>query len=116
MKTAPSTFTWHARNPERNVQIGGKATVFAPVYGPPFVRDLEGQRRYATIEDFRNFVKLAYMAPSMHSSGGTVCEPVDIPVNKRHLDMVYSHIKYSDKPFMGSVTAPETRRRHDRHG
>ncbi|RYE54861.1 MAG: trimethylamine methyltransferase, partial [Rhizobiaceae bacterium] len=107
LKTAPPVFTWHARNPERNVQIGGKATVFAPVYGPPFVRDLDGNRRYATIEDFRNFVKLAYMAPSMHSSGGTVCEPVDIPVNKRHLDMVYSHIKYSDKPFMGSVTAPE---------
>jgi trimethylamine--corrinoid protein Co-methyltransferase len=107
LKTAPNTFTWHARNPERSVQIGGKATVFAPVYGPPFVRDLEGTRRYATIEDFRNFVKLAYMAPSMHSSGGTVCEPVDVPVNKRHLDMIYSHIKYSDKPFMGSVTAPE---------
>jgi trimethylamine--corrinoid protein Co-methyltransferase len=107
LKTAPSQFTWHARNPERSVQIGGKATVFVPVYGPPFVRDLEGNRRYATIEDFRNFVKLAYMAPSMHSSGGTVCEPVDVPVNKRHLDMVYSHLKYSDKPFMGSVTAPE---------
>ena len=107
LKTAPSEFTWHARNPERSAQVGGKATIFAPVYGPPFVRDLEGNRRYATIEDFRNFVKLAYMAPSMHSSGGTVCEPVDIPVNKRHLDMVYSHIKYSDKPFMGSVTAPE---------
>jgi trimethylamine--corrinoid protein Co-methyltransferase len=107
LKTAPSSFTWHARNPERNVTIGGKATVFAPVYGPPFVRDLEGVRRYATIEDFRNFVKLAYMAPSVHSSGGTVCEPVDVPVNKRHLDMIYSHIKYSDKPFMGSVTAPE---------
>ncbi len=107
LKTAPSEFTWHARNPERNVRIGGNATVFAPVYGPPFVRDLEGVRRYATIEDFRNFVKLAYMAPSIHSSGGTVCEPVDVPVNKRHLDMIYSHIKYSDKPFMGSVTAPE---------
>ncbi|MEM7068121.1 MAG: trimethylamine methyltransferase family protein [Pseudomonadota bacterium] len=107
MKTAPSTFTQHARNPERNVEIGGKNTVFAPVYGPPFVRDLDGERRYATIEDFRTFVKLAYMAPAMHHSGGTVCEPCDIPVNKRHLDMVYSHIKYSDKPFMGSVTAPE---------
>ena len=48
--------------------------------------------------------------PYMHHSGGTVCEPVDVPVNKRHLDMVYSHIRYSDKPFMGSVTAPERAR------
>lgn len=107
IKTAPPEFTQHARNPARSVRIGGKNTVFAPVYGPPFVRALDGERRYAKIEDFRNFVKLAYLAPAMHHSGGTVCEPVDIPVNKRHLDMVYSHIRYSDMPFMGSVTAPE---------
>ncbi len=106
-KTIPAQFTQHARNPERSVVIGGNTTVFAPVYGPPFVRDMEGGRRYATIEDFQNFVKLAYMAPAMHHSGGTVCEPVDIPVNKRHLDMVYAHLRYSDMPFMGSVTAPE---------
>ncbi len=48
IKTAPAEFTQHARNPERNVRIGGNNTVFAPVYGPPFVRDLEGGRRYAT--------------------------------------------------------------------
>ena len=81
--------------------------MFAPAYGSPFVRNLDEGRRYATIEDFRNFVKLAYMAPSLHHSGGTICEPVDLPVNKRHFDMVYSHMKYSDKPFMGSVTHPE---------
>lgn len=107
IETAPRSFTQHARNPERSVEIGADNAVFAPVYGPPFVRDLEGGRRYATIEDFQNFVKLAYMAPAIHHSGGTVCEPVDIPVNKRHLDMVYSHLRYSDLPFMGSVTAPE---------
>ena len=107
IKTAPAEFTQHARNPERSVQIGGNRTVFAPVYGPPFIRSLDEGRRYATIEDFRNFVKLAYMTPALHHSGGTVCEPVDIPVNKRHLDMVDAHIRYSDKPFMGSVTAPE---------
>jgi trimethylamine--corrinoid protein Co-methyltransferase len=105
-KSAPREFVQHARNPARNVAIGGKTTVFAPVYGPPFIRNLDEGRRYATIEDFRNFVKLAYMAPAIHHSGGTVCEPVDLPVNKRHLDMVYSHMKYSDKPFMGSVTHP----------
>jgi trimethylamine---corrinoid protein Co-methyltransferase len=107
LNTAPSEFIQHARNPERSVRIGGNATVFAPVYGPPFIRNLDEGRRYATIEDFRNLVKLAYMAPAIHHSGGTVCEPVDIAVSKRHLDMVYSHIRYSDKPFMGSVTAPD---------
>ncbi len=107
MKTAPASFTQHARNPERSVEIGGRNLVFAPVYGPPFVRDLDGERRYATMEDFRNFVKMAYMAPAMHHSGGTVVEPTDVAVNKRHLDMLHAHMTLSDKPFMGSVTAPE---------
>ena len=102
--SAPSEYVQHARNPSRSVTIGGKRTVLVPAYGPPFVHDLDKGRRYATIEDFQNFVKLAYMAPGLHHSGGTVCEPVDLPVNKRHYDMVYSHFKYSDKPLMRSVT------------
>ncbi len=105
--SAPAVFTQHARNPERSVKIGGPHAVFVPAYGPPFVRSLDEGRRYATIEDFRNFVKLAYLSPALHHSGGTLCEPVDLPVNKRHLDMVYSHLRYSDKALMGSVTAPE---------
>jgi trimethylamine---corrinoid protein Co-methyltransferase len=108
--TAPREFTQYARNPMRNVVIGGDNTVFAPAYGSPFIRSLDEGRRYARIEDFRNFVKLAYMATGLHHSGGTICEPVDLPVNKRHFDMVYSHMKYSDKPFMGSVTHPERAR------
>ena len=78
--TAPATFTQHARNPERNVVIGGKNLVLAPVYGPPFVRDAEGGRRYATMADFEKFVKLGYMSKWLHHSGGTVCEPTDVPV------------------------------------
>ena len=104
--TAPKTFTQYARNPERNVEIGGRGLVLAPVYGPPFVRDMEGGRRYATIADFQNFVKLGYMSKWLHHSGGTVCEPTDVPVNKRHLDMLHAHMTLSDKPFMGSVTEP----------
>ena len=103
----PPTYTQHARNPERNVVVGGKNLVLAPVYGPPFVRDASGGRRYATIEDFRNFVRLAYMSKWLHHSGGTVCEPTDVPVNVRHLDMLHAHMTLSDKPFMGSVTEPE---------
>lgn len=104
--TAPSEFTQHARNPERSVVIGGKNLVCAPVYGPPFVRDLEGGRRYATMDDFEKFVKLGYMSKWLHHSGGTVCEPTDVAVNKRHLDMLLTHMTLSDKPFMGSVTEP----------
>ncbi|HEX5649871.1 MAG TPA: trimethylamine methyltransferase family protein [Steroidobacteraceae bacterium] len=104
---APREFEQVARNPARSVHIGGDCTVFAPAYGSPFIHNLDEGRRYARLEDFENFVKLAYLANSLHHSGGTICEPVDLPVNKRHLDMVYAHVKYSDKPFMGSVTAPE---------
>jgi len=104
--SAPREFTQYARNPERSVRIGGMNTVFAPNYGSPFVRDLDNGRRYGTIRDFENFVKLTFASPHLHHSGGTICEPVDLPVNKRHFDMVYAHMRWSDKPFMGSVTAP----------
>ena len=103
---APSRIKQHARNPEKTVEIGGNSLVCAPVYGPPFVRDLAGGRRYATIADFQKFVKLGYMSKWLHHSGGTVCEPTDVAVNKRHLDMLLAHMTLSDKPFMGSVTEP----------
>jgi trimethylamine--corrinoid protein Co-methyltransferase len=103
---APARFTQLARNPARSVEIGGDSLVLAPVYGPPFVRDIGGGRRYATLADFETFVKLAYLSPWLHHSGGTVCEPTDVPVNKRHLDMLFAHMTLSDKPFMGSVTEP----------
>ncbi|MDQ3859863.1 MAG: trimethylamine methyltransferase family protein [Actinomycetota bacterium] len=101
---APHEFELQARNPERNVTIGGKNMVFAAVYGPPFVR--EGlERRDATYEDFQNLVKLAHSFPELDSPGGTICEPNDRPLDSRHLDMVYALVTLSDKPFMGSVTS-----------
>jgi trimethylamine---corrinoid protein Co-methyltransferase len=105
LKSAPSQFTQHARNPANNVEIGGKSVVFSPAYGSPFVMDLDRGRRFGTIEDFRNFIKLAQSSPNFHHSGGTICEPTDIAVNKRHLDMVMAHLTLSDRPFMGSVTS-----------
>jgi trimethylamine--corrinoid protein Co-methyltransferase len=106
-ESAPAEFVQHARNATRSVRIGGPYTVFVPAYGAPFVNSLDEGRRYATLEDFRNFAKLTYMSPALHHAGGTLCEPMDLSVEERHLDMIYSHLRYSDKPFMGSVTAPE---------
>ena len=104
---APSQFTQLARNPDNNVTLGGRHMCFAPVYGPPYVYDLDRGRRESTLVDFQNFVKLTHMSPALHHSGGTIVEPTDKPVPTRHLDMIYSLIKYGDKPFMGSVTSAE---------
>lgn len=104
---APSQFTQIARNPANNVTIGGNNVCFAPVYGPPFVVDNDRGRREAKLEDFRNFVKLANCSPYLHNQGGTIVEPTDEPTHTRHLDMIYTHLKYGDKPFMGSVTSAE---------
>lgn len=105
--TAPKQFIQHARNPANSVQLGGDATVLCPSWGPPFVHDLDRGRRYATFEDFETLVKLHHTIPWLHHSGGVVCEPVDLPANKRHLDMLYTHIRYSDRPFMGAFIGAE---------
>ncbi len=103
--TAPSEFKLHSRNENHTVNLGGEHVILMPGYGSPFVSDMDNGRRYATLEDFHNFVKLTYLTPYLHHSGGTVCEPTDVPVNKRHLDMVYAHLHLTTKPFMGSVTS-----------
>ena len=107
MRSAPSRFVQHARNPQRTIELGGNSLVFAPAYGPPFISAVDIDRRYARLEDFEALVKLIYLQPHLHHSGGTVCEPTDIPVTKRHLDMVRGHLTLSDKPFMGAVTSGE---------
>ncbi len=104
---APEIFELQARNPKRSAQVGGDAVINAPVYGPPFITDLERGRRGATIEDFNNFDKLAQSVDQIHCAGGTTVEPEDLPLSSRHLDMVYSHLRWTDKPFMGSVIAAE---------
>ena len=103
----PSEFTMHARNPKRSVRVGGKNSIFVPMYGAPYVRDFDGNRRYSTREDLYNFHKLAYLSPQLHSTSSIICEPMDVPVPKRHLSIIYGCLRWSDKPFMGVVTAKE---------
>jgi trimethylamine--corrinoid protein Co-methyltransferase len=101
---APREFDLQARNPEHTVHLGGDHMVFSPVYGCPFIRD-GLQRRDAGLADFQNLVKLAQSFPQLDSCGGTICEPNDVPLDSRHLDMVFNLMTLSDKPFMGSVTS-----------
>ncbi len=106
LATAPREFDVHARNPQRTVHFGGNSTVFSPVGGPPFVSDLDKGRRYGTLTDLQNFIKLAHMAPAIHFSGGSMCEPMEIPPNKRHLDVQYSFFRYSDQACEATPETP----------
>ena len=89
------------------VKVGGRNTIFVPMYGAPYVRDLDNQRRYGSLADLNNFHRLAFMQPALHSSSSIVCEPMEIPVPRRHLHIIHSALTYSDKPFMGIVTSKE---------
>ena len=107
IKKAPSEFTLYARNPEKNVIIGGDNIVFIPGYGAPFVTDLDNGRRMGTLKDFDNFTKLTGASIYQDLCSGVVIEPNDVPHEIRHVQMIYSTIKNSDKCFMGSSMGVE---------
>jgi trimethylamine--corrinoid protein Co-methyltransferase len=101
---APREFDVAARNPANTVHIGGDSMAFGAVYGPPFVREAE-VRRDATMDDFRNFARLAQSFSVLDSAGGVVCEPNDVPLDSRHLDMTFALQTLTDKVYMGSVVS-----------
>ena len=101
---APSEFDLQARNHANDVHIGGDHMVFSSVYGPPFVRRGD-VRREATLEDYRNFAKLAQSFDVIDSVGGVVAEPNDAPLDSRHLDMLYATMTLTDKFYMGNVVS-----------
>ncbi|MEE8480958.1 MAG: trimethylamine methyltransferase family protein [Desulfobacterales bacterium] len=107
IKKAPSKFTLYARNSEKNVIIGGDNIVFIPGYGAPFVTDLDNGRRMGTLKDFDNFTKLTGASIYQDLCSGVVIEPNDVPHEIRHVQMIYSTIKNSDKCFMGSSMGVE---------
>ena len=107
IKTIPSQFVYHARDPKKNVALGGPNSIFVPMTGAPYLRDLEDVRRNPTLDDLAMFHKLAHMLPALHSSAHHIVEPYDHPISQRHLRITYSSMKHSDKTFMGMTTSPK---------
>jgi trimethylamine--corrinoid protein Co-methyltransferase len=105
--TIPETFTYHARNPANNLPFGKDHSIFVPMTGAPYLRDLDDVRRNPTLDDLANFHKLSHMLPALHSSAHHIVEPYDHPISQRHLRITYSSMKHSDKTFMGMTTSPK---------
>jgi trimethylamine--corrinoid protein Co-methyltransferase len=107
IKTIPAEFTYHARNPAHNLPFGKDHSIFVPMTGAPYLRDLDDVRRNPTLKDLADFHKLSHMLPAMHSSAHHIVEPYDHPISQRHLRITYSSMKHSDKTFMGMTTSPK---------
>ena len=107
LKTVPSSFVLHGRNPAKNVEINTRDTAFVGPYGSPFVTDLDNGRRYGSLEDFNNLAKLCQMMDNIDVQSHLYCEACDINAEYRHLEMIHSAIKYNEKPIMGSVLGYE---------
>lgn len=107
ISTIPTQFTYHARDPGKNVALGGKHSVFVPMTGAPYLRDLDDVRRNPTLDDLAMFHKLSHMLPAIHSSAHHIVEPYDHPISQRHLRITYSSMAHSDKMFMGMTTSPK---------
>ncbi len=103
--TVPSEIRYLARNPAQSVALGGPRSIFVPMAGAPYLRDLEDRRRASTLDDLAMFHKLAHVAPALHSTSHHIVEPMDVVVAHRHLWITYSSMKYSDKTFMGMTTS-----------
>lgn len=104
LSSLPEEITLHARNPEKSVTLGKGRSIFVPMTGAPFVRDIEEKRVWGSLRKLNDFHKLAHMMPALHSTAHVICEPMDVPVNHRHLWITYSSMSHSDKTFMGMTT------------
>lgn len=96
---ATGPFTLHARNPERNIEIGGRNIAFAQIASAPYCSDRDNGRRTGTQEDFRNLIKLAQSFDIIHMTGGYPVEPTDLHASTRHLDCLADIVRLTDKPF-----------------
>jgi len=97
IKTAPSEFTLHARNPEHSLRIGGNWMAFGSVASPPNFVELDGTRHAGTRQNFQDLLKLTQMFNIIHFVAGYPVEPVDLHSSIRHLETTYDMLTMTDK-------------------
>lgn len=98
---APASFTLHARNPEKNIILGGNYIAFSPVGGQAYSTNYARGRRPGTLNDLEELLKLTHSFNILHHGSDTLVEPTDIPAHVRHLDATYTALRLTDKTIMG---------------
>jgi trimethylamine---corrinoid protein Co-methyltransferase len=107
LKTVPSEIALEARNPERNVVLGGNAICFSSVAGPPNCSDLDRGRRPGTLADLQELLKLAQSLNAIHLLAGAPVAAIDQPAATRHLDVYHSYALLTDRVWQASALGRE---------
>ena len=110
LSLAPSSFGLRARNPARNLVIGGNHIVFGAVGGPAFVSDLDRGRRPGTYAEQCDYIRLIQTLEIIHQEGGGPFEAMDLPPESRHLDLHFAQLTLTDKNAQGFVLGGERTR------
>lgn len=101
---APAEFVLRARNPERDLTVGGNTMVFGPANGPPFVR-VDGQRREGTMADLERLLKMVQVTDALDTPGRNILEPNDVPLDVRHLLRAFAATRLTDRVWSGEPSS-----------
>ncbi len=101
---APEVFSLHARNPARDVTVGGNHMMFGPAQGPPFVR-VDGVRRDGTMADLERLIMLTQLTDALDTPGRNILEPNDVPLDSRHLVRALAAIRLTDRVWAGEPSS-----------
>ena len=116
IETAPSSFTWMGRDPEKSVTVGEGEPVVAPTRGARYVKRYGENRRRAMLSDFEELVKLTHMEPTISVVGYDLCSPkgYSLPGNPggfEHAAVGYELLEElftsTDKPIVASARRGE---------
>ncbi|MCP9481143.1 trimethylamine methyltransferase family protein [Shimia sp. CNT1-13L.2] len=95
--TCPAQWTLHARNPSRNVPIGGNWLAYCNATTPPYVSGPNLPRQPGSLKTFTEAIRLCQSLDQMHFFYGYPVEPQDLPVPTRHLDAYHALATQTDK-------------------
>lgn len=97
IRTCPTTFTLHARNPAHSLVFGGDHLIFGTVASAPNYLDLDGNRRPGDRAGFRDLLRLANAFDIIHLLSGYPVEPADLHPGVRHLHALHDMLTLTDK-------------------
>ncbi len=107
LQHAPASFTLRARNPARDLTVGGQHIIFGSVGGPAFCSDLDKGRRPGNYAEMCDYLRVIQSLNIIQQEGGGPFEAMDLPGETRHLDLYLAQIRLLDKNWQAYALGRE---------